>query len=202
MMFGFPAEPYELDPVMVRALDQLLILHADHEQNCSTSTVRMVGSAAGEPVRLGLARASTPCRARCTAAPTRRCWRCSRRSRPTAATSPSSSRKVKDKEDGVRLMGFGHRVYKNYDPRARDHQADRRRGALEKLGKRDDLLDIAHGAGGARAERRLLRRAQALPERRLLLGPHLPGAWASRPRCSRCCSRSAGCPAGSPSGTR
>ena len=82
--------------------------------------------------------------------------------------------KVKDKEAGVRLMGFGHRVYKNYDPRAAiiKKAADE---VLAKLGKDDPLLDIANAPRGDRARRRLLRRAQALPERRLLHRPHLQG---------------------------
>ena len=93
MTFGFPAEPYEVDPEIARALDILLILHADHEQNCSTSTVRLVGSLEREPVRVGLGRASTRCSGRCTAGPTRPCWRCCRRSsaRRTATSSRSSS---------------------------------------------------------------------------------------------------------------
>ena len=76
-------------------------------------------------------------------------------------------RKVKNKEGGVRLMGFGHRVYKNYDPRAAiiKKTADE---ILGNLGSRDELLDIALEPGGDRAQRRLLRRAQALPQRRLL----------------------------------
>lgn len=90
MTFGFPAEPYEIDPEIAKALDMLLILHADHEQNCSTSTVRLVAPPTPTcsprfPV------ASTHSGARCTAAPTRRCWRCSTRSRPAAATQATSS---------------------------------------------------------------------------------------------------------------
>ena len=86
--------------------------------------------------------ASTRCGARCTAAPTRPCWRCWRRSAPATTTSRPSSSKVKNREDGVKLMGFGHRVYKNYDPRARivKEQADK---ILGKLGGDDELLDIA-----------------------------------------------------------
>ena len=72
MMFATPCEEYEVDPVLAQALDLLLILHADHEQNCSTSTVRMVGSSQREPVREHLGRASARCGARCTAARTSR----------------------------------------------------------------------------------------------------------------------------------
>ena len=118
--------------------------------------------------------ASTPCPARCTAAPTRPSSRCSSRSSDARRRPKSSWTKVKNKEDGVRLMGFGHRVYKNYDPRAAiiKKTAD---DILEKLGQHDPLLEIAHGPRGDRARRRLLRRAQALPERRLLHRPDLQG---------------------------
>ena len=91
MSFGFPAEPYEVNPELVHALDQLLILHADHEQNCSTSTVRLDRLVERQPVRVDLGGPSTRCSARCTAARTRRCWRCWRGSGGTATTSPPSS---------------------------------------------------------------------------------------------------------------
>ena len=86
--------------------------------------------------------ASTRSGARCTAAPTRRCWRCSKKIRQSGGDVQEFVRKVKDREDGVKLMGFGHRVYKNYDPRARivKEQADK---ILGKLGVHDELLDIA-----------------------------------------------------------
>ena len=90
MTFGLPAEPYEPHPEVARALDMLFILHADHEQNCSTSTVRLVGSSQPtcSPRSPG---ASTRCGAHCMAAPTRRCWRCSSRSVKVAATCASLS---------------------------------------------------------------------------------------------------------------
>lgn len=92
MTFAVPAEEYELNPVIVNALDKLLILHADHEQNCSTSTVRLVGSSHAN-MFASVSAASRRSGARCTAAPTRPCWRCWSRSRRTAATStPSSAR--------------------------------------------------------------------------------------------------------------
>ena len=131
MTFGFPAEPYEVDPEIVRALDMLLILHADHEQNCSTSTVRLVGLVAGQPVHLDLrwhqravgpaARRRQPGRAGDAGEDPRR-----RRRRADFVS------KVKNREDGVKLMGFGHRVYKNYDPRARivKEKADKILGKL------------------------------------------------------------------------
>ena len=96
MMFGFPAEPYEVDPEFARALDTLLILHADHEQNCSTSTVRHGRLVAAPTCSPRSPRASTRCSGRCTAGPTRPCWRCCRRSRTrrraTSRTTSSGSR--------------------------------------------------------------------------------------------------------------
>jgi len=92
MTFGLPAEPYEPDPEIVRALDLLLILHADHEQNCSTSTVRLVGSSQAN-LFTSISGGINALWARCTAAPTRPCWRCSRTSdRATTASAISSAR--------------------------------------------------------------------------------------------------------------
>ena len=113
--------------------------------------------------------ASTRCSARCTAAPTRRSSRCSRTSPPRAATSTDFVRRVKAKEDGVKLMGFGHRVYKSYDPRAAivkkaTHEI------LQGLGKPDPMLELAMQLEEVALIRRLLHRAQALPQRRLLHG--------------------------------
>ena len=117
MTFGMPYQSYEIDPAVVRALDMLLILHADHEQNCSTSTVRLVGSADANmyaSVAAGVGALSGPLHGGANESVLRML--------DTIQTSGMSTsefvRKVKNKEDGVRLMGFGHRVYKNYDPRA------------------------------------------------------------------------------------
>ena len=117
MMFAVPSEPYAIDPDFVEALNLLLIVHADHEQNCSTSTVRMVGSSDAN-LFASISAGICACGDRCTAAPTRPASKCSRPSAPTAATSTKYVDKAKDKNSGFRLMGFGHRVYKNYDPRA------------------------------------------------------------------------------------
>jgi citrate synthase len=139
--FGLPAEPYDLDPAMVKALDLLFILHADHEQNCSTSTVRMVGSSQANlfaSVSAGINALFGPLHGGANQAVLEML--------ETIRTSDddvdSFMRKVKNKEGGVRLMGFGHRVYKNYDPRAAiiKRTADE---ILGKLGRRDELLDIA-----------------------------------------------------------
>ncbi len=173
MTFGFPAEPYEVDPEIVRALDLLLILHADHEQNCSTSTVRLVGSSQANlftSISGGINALWGPLHGGANQA----VLEMLEKIRQADGDVHDFVKKVKNREDGVKLMGFGHRVYKNYDPRARivKEQADK---ILGKLGGDDELLDIAKAAGRDRAHRRLLRRAQAVPERRLLHRRDLPG---------------------------
>ena len=141
MTFGFPAEPYEMDPVMVKALDQLLILHADHEQNCSTSTVRLVGSSQANlfaSVSAGINALFGPLHGGANQAVLEMLDQI----QASGDDVDTFMNKVKDKEDGVRLMGFGHRVYKNYDPRAAiiKKTADE---LLGKLGKMDERLEIA-----------------------------------------------------------
>ena len=141
MSFGFPAEPYDLDPVKVNALDQLLILHADHEQNCSTSTVRMVGSSHANlfaSISAGINALFGPLHGGANQA----VLTMLESIKADGGDVAGFVRKVKDKDSGVRLMGFGHRVYKNYDPRAAiiKRTADQ---VLERLGQRDELLDIA-----------------------------------------------------------
>ncbi|BBZ00142.1 citrate synthase [Mycolicibacterium fallax] len=141
MTFGFPAEPYVVDPEIVRALDMLFILHADHEQNCSTSTVRLVGSSQANlftSISGGINALWGPLHGGANQA----VLEMLERIRRDGGDAKEFVRKVKDREDGVKLMGFGHRVYKNYDPRARivKQQADK---LLAKLGGDDELLDIA-----------------------------------------------------------
>ncbi|MCX2928681.1 citrate synthase [Mycobacterium sp. CVI_P3] len=141
MTFGFPAEPYEVDPEIVRALDMLLILHADHEQNCSTSTVRLVGSSQANlftSISGGINALWGPLHGGANQA----VLEMLEKIRSGDDDVQTFVRKVKNREDGVKLMGFGHRVYKNYDPRARivKEQADK---ILGKLGGDDELLDIA-----------------------------------------------------------
>ena len=140
MTFGLPAEDYELDPLMVKALDQLFILHADHEQNCSTSTVRLVGSAQANlfaSVSAGIHALSGPLHGGANQAVLEMLTSI----RDSDETVESFMEKVKKKTPGVRLMGFGHRVYKNYDPRAAiikktaDEMFERAEG--------NELLDIA-----------------------------------------------------------
>jgi len=141
MTFGFPAEPYEVDPEIVRALDMLLILHADHEQNCSTSTVRLVGSSQANlftSISGGINALWGPLHGGANQAVLEMLSKI----RDGDDDVQTFVKKVKNREDGVKLMGFGHRVYKNYDPRARivKEQADK---ILGKLGVEDELLDIA-----------------------------------------------------------
>jgi citrate synthase len=141
LTFGFPAEPYDLDPIMVKALDQLLILHADHEQNCSTSTVRMVGSSHANlfaSVSAGINALFGPLHGGANQA----VLDMLEQIKADGGDVDEFVRKVKNKEGGAKLMGFGHRVYKNYDPRAAiiKKTADQ---LLESLGHRDELLDIA-----------------------------------------------------------
>ena len=117
MTFGMPYQSYEIDPAVVKALDMLFILHADHEQNCSTSTVRLVGSSDANmyaSVAAGVGALSGPLHGGANEAVLRMLDRI----QTEGISTEEFVRKVKDKEDGVKLMGFGHRVYKNYDPRA------------------------------------------------------------------------------------
>jgi citrate synthase len=141
MTFGLPAEPYEADPAVVRALDMLFLLHADHEQNCSTSTVRLVGSSHANlfaSVSAGINALFGPLHGGANQA----VLEMLESIRDDGGNVTDFVNKVKAKHDGVKLMGFGHRVYKNYDPRAAiiKKAADE---ILSSLGKRDDLLAIA-----------------------------------------------------------
>jgi citrate synthase len=141
MTFGVPAEPYRVDPEIARVLDLLFTLHADHEQNCSTSTVRLVGSSQADlfaSVSAGVNALFGPLHGRANQA----VLEMLQRIRADGGDVQAFVRRVKDREEGVRLMGFGHRVYKNYDPRA----AIVKRAAQDVLGgmaRPDPLLDIA-----------------------------------------------------------
>ena len=140
MTFGVPAEEYVVDPVIEDAMDKIFILHADHEQNASTSTVRLAGSSGANPFA-------------CIAAGIACLWGPAHGGANEAALNmlreighvdriPEYIARAKNKDDPFRLMGFGHRVYKNYDPRAKVLQktaAD----VLAKLGKNDPILDVA-----------------------------------------------------------
>ena len=140
MMFGVPAEDYQVNDVLVRALDRILILHADHEQNASTSTVRLAGSSGANPFA-------------CIAAGIACLWGPAHGGANEAALNMLTDlqkeggvekigefiKKVKDKNSGVKLMGFGHRVYKNYDPRAKLMQ-ETTKEVLDALGLHNDPL--------------------------------------------------------------
>ena len=140
MMFGYPTEPYEVDPVVSKALDKLLILHADHEQNCSTSTVRMIASAQANmfvAVAGGINALSGPLHGGANQAVLEMLEKIA----ANGGDATDFMNRVKNKEKGVRLMGFGHRVYKNYDPRAAIVK-DTAHQILDHLGG-DHLLDLA-----------------------------------------------------------
>ncbi|QSE96289.1 citrate synthase [Fulvivirga lutea] len=143
MMFALPAAPYEVDPVIANALDKLLILHADHEQNCSTSTVRVVGSSQASlyaSISAGINALWGPLHGGANSAVINMLENIKK----DGGDTKKWMAKAKDKDDPFRLMGFGHRVYKNFDPRARiiKKAAD---DVLDKLGVNDPILDIAKG---------------------------------------------------------
>ncbi len=141
MMFSVPSETYEPDPLTVKALNTLLILHADHEQNCSTSTVRMVGSSDANlyaSISAGICALWGPLHGGANQA----VMGMLRTIRDSGGDYKSFMDDVKAQKSGRRLMGFGHRVYKNYDPRARLLK-DMAGQLLPSLGVEDPLLDIA-----------------------------------------------------------
>lgn len=141
MMFAVPSEPYEVSPTLEKALDLLLILHAEHEQNCSTSTVRMVGSSEANMfacITAGISALSGPLHGGANQAVIDMLEKIVL----DGGDYNKYMAKAKDKNDPFRLMGFGHRVYKNFDPRARiiKKAAD---DVLDELGVDDPLLDVA-----------------------------------------------------------
>ncbi|MGW0564346.1 citrate synthase [Streptomyces sp. NPDC003016] len=141
MTFSVPAQEYVPDPVVVAALEKLLILHADHEQNCSTSTVRLVGSSQANmfaSISAGISALWGPLHGGANQS----VLEMLEGIQADGGDVDSFIRKVKNKEDGVKLMGFGHRVYKNFDPRAKIIKAAAH-DVLSALGKDDELLDIA-----------------------------------------------------------
>jgi citrate synthase len=139
--FGTQAEDYIQNPIVTKALDTLLILHADHEQNCSTSAVRLVGSAQANlfaSVSAGINALFGPLHGGANEA----VLDMLNAIRESGESVPRFVERVKNKEDGIRLMGFGHRIYKNFDPRATIVKATADR-VLADLGISDPLLDIA-----------------------------------------------------------
>jgi citrate synthase len=141
MMFAVPSEDYEVSPILERAVNQLLILHADHEQNCSTSTVRMVGSS-GANLYASIASGILALWGPLHGGANQKVIEMLEAIRRDNSDYQKYVAMAKDKTSGFRLMGFGHRVYKNYDPRAKIIKAAADK-VLGKLGVKDPLLDIA-----------------------------------------------------------
>jgi citrate synthase len=141
MCFAVPCEEYKVNPILARAMDRIFMLHADHEQNASTSTVRLAGSSGANPfacIAAGIACLWGPAHGGANEAALNMLGEIG-----TVDKIPAFIEKVKDKSSHVRLMGFGHRVYKNYDPRAKIMQQTAHE-VLTELGIKDDpLLDVA-----------------------------------------------------------
>jgi citrate synthase len=141
MMFGVPCETYEVNPVLARAMDRIFILHADHEQNASTSTVRLAGSTGANPfacIAAGIASLWGPAHGGANEAVLKMLGEIGHRK-----NIPAYLKRVKDKTDPTMLMGFGHRVYKNYDPRAKVLQKSCHEVLKELKIKDEPLLDLA-----------------------------------------------------------
>ena len=172
MMFAVPAEPYEVGSVVGSALEQLLIMHADHEQNLSTATVRNAGSGQANLyacISAGMSALWGPLHGGANESVIKTLER-------IAADGGDVAKwvgKAKDPEDRFKLPGFGHPVYRNFDPRAKLIKATADR-VLAALGADGELFDIAKRLEETALQRRLLHRAPAVPQRRLLFGPHLP----------------------------
>ncbi|RSU77906.1 citrate (Si)-synthase [Sphingomonas sp. S-NIH.Pt3_0716] len=140
MTFSVPAEDYKIDPIVVDAMDKIFTLHADHEQNASTSTVRLAGSSGANPfacIAAGIACLWGPAHGGANEAALNML-----REIGTVDRIPEYIARAKNKDDPFRLMGFGHRVYKNYDPRATVMQKTAK-DVLEKLGVNDPIFDVA-----------------------------------------------------------
>jgi citrate synthase len=140
MMFGRPTDDYKVDPVLARAFDIILILHADHEQNASTSTVRLAASSGANPfacIAAGIASLWGPAHGGANEAVLKMLQEIG-----SVENIPKAIARAKDKNDSFRLMGFGHRVYKNFDPRSRVIQSQAKK-VLAHLGINDPLLDVA-----------------------------------------------------------
>ncbi|HKX21783.1 MAG TPA: citrate synthase, partial [Rhizorhapis sp.] len=140
MCFAVPCEEYKVNPVLAKALDTIFILHADHEQNASTSTVRLAGSSGANPfacIAAGIACLWGPAHGGANEAALNML-----REIGTVDRIPEYIARAKNKDDPFRLMGFGHRVYKNYDPRAKVMQKTANE-VLDKLGVKDPVFDVA-----------------------------------------------------------
>lgn len=140
MMFALPSTEYKVNPVLANAMDRIFVLHADHEQNASTSTVRLAGSSGANPfacIAAGIASLWGPAHGGANEAVLNMLYKIGNKK-----NIPEFIKKAKDKDDSFRLMGFGHRVYKNYDPRA-SVLRESCHEVLAELGIKDPLLDLA-----------------------------------------------------------
>jgi citrate synthase len=140
MMFAVPCEDYKVNPILAKAMDRIFILHADHEQNASTSTVRLAGSSGANPfacIAAGIASLWGPAHGGANEAVLKQLMEIGHKD-----NIPEAIKKAKDKSSGFRLMGFGHRVYKNFDPRAQVMRQTCHE-VLEALHIEDPLLDLA-----------------------------------------------------------
>ena len=199
MCFSVSAEDYNVDPAIAKAMDRFFILHADHEQNASTSTVRLAGSSGAHPfaaVAAGVACLWGPSHGGANEA-------CLNMLHEIGSVDriPEFVEKAKDKTSGFRLMGFGHRVYKNYDPRA-TVMRESAHEVLDLLGLKDQpILKVA-----MELERIALEDEYFVERNSTRTSTSIPASssmrWASRNRCSRSCSPSRALSAGSPNSTR
>ncbi len=199
MCFAVPCEDYKANPVLARAMDRIFTLHADHEQNASTSTVRLAGSTGANPfacIAAGIACLWGPAHGGANEAALKMLGEIG-----SVDRIPEYIKRSKDPKDSFRLMGFGHRVYKNYDPRAKIMQKTCYE-VLERARHQGSAARRRHGAREDRAARRLFHREEALSRMSTSIPASRCARWASPPPCSRCCSRSPAPSAGSRSGKR
>ena len=169
MCFAVPCEEYKANPVLARAMDRIFTLHADHEQNASTSTVRLAGSTGANPfacIAAGIACLWGPAHGGANEAALKMLGEIG-----SVDRIPEFVKKAKDPKDSFRLMGFGHRVYKNYDPRAKMMQKTCHE-VLERARRQRSAARRRHRARAHRAARRIFHREEALSERRLLFRHH------------------------------
>ena len=173
MCFAVPTEDYKPNPVLARAMDRIFILHADHEQNASTSTVRLAGSSGANPfacIAAGCACLWGPAHGGANEAALKML-----REIGTVERIPEFIKRAKDKNDSFRLMGFGHRVYKNYDPRAKIMQKTCHE-VLTELGIKDDpLLDVAMELEKIALHDEYFIEKKLYPEHRFLFRHHAQG---------------------------
>ena len=178
MTFGVPAEPYEVNPIIENAMRRIFILHADHEQNASTSTVRLAGSSGANPfacIAAGIACLWGPAHGGANEAALNMLREIGRPER-----IPEYIARAKDKDDPFRLMGFGHRVYKNFDPRAKVMQKTAEE-VLNELGISDPVLDTARELEQIALKDDYFIEKKLYPERRFLFGRDPHRRSASRP---------------------